>query len=175
MAAHLTRRRVARWKLTALGAADVGYVVQTLIPIVIWRSRWQPGIDALRRFMKRFGNRKEVQRAGTPGSRTTAVHHVGRTTGCEYVTPVWGERVGDRFYIHLPYGTGTDWCKNVLAAGGCVLVHNGVRLVTRAPTLLPAAEARPLLPRATRTMQSIIDAQYYLRLAIESSDPAPAR
>lgn len=173
MAAHL-KGRVVRWTLTALGAVALGYVVQTLIPIVIWRSRWQPGIDALRRFMKRFGNRKEVQRAGTPGSRTTAVHHVGRSSGRSYVTPVWGERVGHRFYIHLPYGTGTDWCKNVLAADGCVLIHHGMHLVARAPVLLPAAEARPLLSPATRTMQGIIHAQFYLRLDIESTDPSPA-
>ena len=175
MATPLTRNRAVRWALIAVGAAALGYALQTLIPIVIWRSRWQPGIDALRRFMKRFGNRKEVQRAGTPGSRTTAVHHVGRTSGREYVTPVWAERVGDHFYIHLPYGTGTDWCKNVVAAGGCVLVHDGTRYSTTAPTLLPAAEARPLLSPATRRMQQIIDAQFYLRLDIEGGAPRPLR
>lgn len=166
MAGAVRKRRAVRWVATGLGIVALGYALQTLIPIVIWRSRWQPGIDALRGYMKRVGNRREVQRAGSPGSRTTAVHHVGRTSGRQYVTPVWAERVGDRFYIHLPYGTTTDWRRNVVAAGGCVLVHDGVSYETTAPVLLPAGEVRPLLPRATRRMQEVIGAEFYLRLDI---------
>jgi len=166
----LTRRPAVRRTAAVIGVVAGAYVLRTLIPIVIWRSRWRPAIDALRLYMKRFGNVKEVQRAGTPRSRTTAVHHIGRSSGRGYVTPVWAERVGDRFYIHLPYGTRTDWCRNVVAAGGCVLMHDGSRYETTAPALLPAAEARPLLSPSTRKMQQLINAEFYLRLDIVHTD-----
>jgi hypothetical protein len=70
----------------------------------------------------------------------TAVHHKGRKSGREYVTPVWAERVGQSFYIQLPYGTDVDWCHNVLADDGCTLENDGVRYDAVAPAIVPAAE-----------------------------------
>jgi hypothetical protein len=61
-------------------------------------------------------------------------------------------------------GTDVDWCRNVLAAGGCSLDHHGVRLDATAPVLVRAAEARSALPPATRMMQRLIGARWFLRL-----------
>jgi deazaflavin-dependent oxidoreductase (nitroreductase family) len=166
MAGQASHHPAVRRATIALGAVGLAYVLQSVVPIIIWRTRWPPAVDALRQYMKRVGNVRERERAGTPGSRTTAIHHVGRSSGREYVTPVWAERLGDRFYIHLPYGTHTDWCRNVLAAGGCVVHHDGVRFETTGPVLLPAADVRPLLPTAIRRMQQVVGAEFYLRLDI---------
>lgn len=108
--------------------------------------------------------------------RTTAVHHTGRTSGRRYVTPVWAERVGRSVFIQLPYGTDVDWCRNVLAGGGCSLEHHGVRYHATAPTIVPATDVRPHLPPFPRTMQRLIGARSYLRLDIdpEGSAPVPA-
>jgi len=46
------------------------------------------------------------------------LHHRGRKSGREYQTPVKLFRHGDDYVITLPYGAGTDWVKNVVAAGG---------------------------------------------------------
>lgn len=100
------------------------------------------------------------------------VHHTGRRSARAYATPVWGERCGQLFLIQLPYGTGVDWCRNVLAAGGCVLEHHGVRYDAVAPVIVPAAEAAPHLPPATRRMQRLAGAESYLRLDMNAVDPS---
>lgn len=57
--------------------------------------------------------------------------HQGRRTGRRYRTPVNVFPSGDQYVIALTYGPDTDWVKNVLAAGGCMLLTRGraVRLV----------------------------------------------
>jgi hypothetical protein len=45
------------------------------------------------------------------------IHHVGRTTGARYETPVVARPTDDGFAIALPYGTGADWLQNVLGQG----------------------------------------------------------
>ena len=47
-----------------------------------------------------------------------AVGHRGRRSGRRYETPVAVLATRDAFLIPLPYGPGTDWCRNLLAAGG---------------------------------------------------------
>ena len=53
------------------------------------------------------------------------VVHRGRRSGREYRTPVNVFPADDGFIIALTYGTGTDWVKNVQAAGGCELRTRG--------------------------------------------------
>lgn len=45
------------------------------------------------------------------------VHHRGRKSGRAFTTPVKLFRRGEDIVITLPYGPGSDWVKNVLAAG----------------------------------------------------------
>lgn len=173
MTGHLALWRRA---LRTVGRIVLGYLIyrvfESVIRIAVWRSRWRPAIDALRRYNKKVGAGTRVVPQGKPatskktGKRTTAVHHTGRRSGRRYVTPVWAERVGQSFLIQLPYGTDVDWCRNVLAGGGCAVEHDGARYDTIAPMIVPAAEARPHLPSATRRMQSLIGARSYLRLDI---------
>jgi deazaflavin-dependent oxidoreductase (nitroreductase family) len=60
------------------------------------------------------------------------VVHRGRRSGRRYQTPVNVFPIGDDYVIALTYGPGTDWVKNVLAAGGCELRTRGhtVRLIS---------------------------------------------
>ncbi len=167
------RRRVVGGVVVLLGSVAAAYVLDSLVRMVLWRTHWQPGLDALRRYNRLVTpNASAAAKAGKKGTSTTAVHHVGRKSGTPYVTPVWGERVGERFYIQLPYGTGVDWCRNILAAGGCTLEQDGVRYDAVAPVIVPAAEARPHLRPAARRMQGIIGAEHYLQLDIRPPDRA---
>jgi len=63
------------------------------------------------------------------------VHHRGRKSGREYQTPVKLFRQRDDYVITLPYGSGADWVKNVIAAGGCELAVGGRRIRLVKPTL----------------------------------------
>lgn len=53
------------------------------------------------------------------------VVHAGRRSGRRYETPVQVFPTDDGYVIALTYGPGTDWTKNVLAAGGCELRTGG--------------------------------------------------
>ena len=55
----------------------------------------------------------------------SVIRHVGRTTGRTYETPVILARVPDGFIAELTYGEDVDWYRNVVAAGGCVVLHGG--------------------------------------------------
>jgi hypothetical protein len=50
------------------------------------------------------------------------VRHIGRRSGKVYETPIIARLVEDGFVIELTYGHDVDWHKNVLAAGGCVMI-----------------------------------------------------
>jgi deazaflavin-dependent oxidoreductase (nitroreductase family) len=54
--------------------------------------------------------------------------HVGRRSGRTHRTPVNLFRAGDRYAIALTYGAGSQWVRNVLAAGGVDVVTRGRRL-----------------------------------------------
>jgi deazaflavin-dependent oxidoreductase (nitroreductase family) len=53
------------------------------------------------------------------------VRHVGRKSGSTYETPVILARVPEGFIAELTYGENVNWYRNIVAAGGCVVVHHG--------------------------------------------------
>ena len=138
-------------------------LVPTAVMVVSWRTRWRPGLDAIRWYNKKIRN-PVMLRLGI--NQVTAIHHTGRRSGTDYVTPVWAERIGQSFFIHLPYGTGMDWCRNILAAGGCAVEHDGTLYETDAAVIVPAAEAVPFLPAGMRRVDRLFGVESYLRLDI---------
>ncbi|MGK2320976.1 hypothetical protein [Gordonia rhizosphera] len=148
-------------------AAFVYFVFPSVIYVLVWRTRWQPAVDTLRWFNKR-SRARTLKSAGKKKRSAAAVHHVGRRSGKEYVTPVWAHRVGPSFYIGLPYGTGVDWLRNVRAAGGCDIEHDGVRYRTIDPVVVPVASVPERLGRK-RKMFELMGIRSLLRVDIASS------
>jgi deazaflavin-dependent oxidoreductase (nitroreductase family) len=164
-------RRVA---LCAAGAAVAYVVLPSAVHIFIWRTRWQPGLDALRRYHRRVDQRQILRKAGGAGQSAAVVHHTGRRSGRVYSTAVWAHRVGESFWVGLPYGTDVDWLRNVRAAGGCEIEHDGVRRRVVDPVVLPATELPAALGRA-RTMLRLMGVREALRVDIAPAEPpAPA-
>jgi deazaflavin-dependent oxidoreductase (nitroreductase family) len=78
-----------------------------------------------------------------------AVRHVGRRSGRTYTTPVVAKLVGDdTVVIPLPYGPETDWCRNVLAAGGGTMTLQKRAYRLSAPEVIDAAVGERLVPNA---------------------------
>ena len=168
-------RRVALCAAGAAGAAAVAYlVVPSVVHIIIWRTRWQPGLDALRRYHRRVDKRKILRAAGGAGQSAAVVHHVGRRSGRVYSTAVWAHRVGESFWVGLPYGADVDWLRNVRAAGGCELEHDGVRYRVTDPVVLPASALPASLGR-NRTMLRLMGVREALRVDIEPAAPPTGR
>ena len=51
------------------------------------------------------------------------IRHVGRKSGRTYETPVILVRVPEGLIAELTYGEDVNWYRNIVAAGGCVVVH----------------------------------------------------
>ena len=69
------------------------------------------------------------------------VHYRGRRTGRDLSTPVQVRATPDAFVIALPWGSGTQWVRNVQAAGGCTVTWRGTDHVVDSPRVIGRAEA----------------------------------
>ena len=165
--------RYGRRLAWVVGGVALASVLNSVVHVVVWRTRWQPGLDALRWFHKR-ARPMELRSAGKRSKTAAAVHHIGRRSGKDYVTPVWAHRVGDQFFIGLPYGTGVDWCRNVLAAGGGAVEHDGVRFDVVAPVIVLARDAPERLAGTRRSMLELMGIESFLRLDIVPASAAAA-
>jgi deazaflavin-dependent oxidoreductase (nitroreductase family) len=75
--------------------------------------------------LKNTLNRLTVRLGRTRFGPFSLVRHVGRKSGKSYETPIILATVPEGFVAELTYGEKVDWYRNVVAAGGCVVVHRG--------------------------------------------------
>ncbi|MEV7325343.1 nitroreductase family deazaflavin-dependent oxidoreductase [Streptomyces sp. NPDC093970] len=99
------------------------------------------------------------------------VHHRGRRSGREFATPVKLFRRGADIVITLPYGPGSDWVKNVLAAGGCEITTRGRRIQVGNPVVF-SDDGTTKMPAVTRRILSRVEATEFISL---TPVPAPGR
>ena len=111
------------------------------------RRRHPRVVRAVNRWQRSSANPRQLATAGAAGARTSVVEHVGRRSGRPYETPVGATAVGGDLVVMLPYGAGTDWVRNVRAAGRAVVRHDGRRLPVAAPEVLPVASVAAHLGR----------------------------
>jgi len=112
----------------------------------------------MRRIVKR-ANPRMVRFAGRVPP-FAVLHHVGRTSGTGYRTPVVAfaaqqsaaDEGGTRALLDglvctpLPWGADTDWCRTVLAAGSYRLTRGRREYVVDELRVIPADDAVPLVP-----------------------------
>jgi len=116
----------------------------------------------LRTFTIRFVNPATRRFAGrVPGF--AIVHHVGRTTGRSYATPMNVFRDGEAWVMALTYGAEVQWVRNVLATGGCELEVRGRRLRLTDPELIHDPSRR-LMPVPVRWFLGLLGVTDFLRL-----------
>ena len=119
-------------------------------------------LSFLRPFTMRFVNPVTRRFAGrVPGF--AIVHHVGRTTGRAYATPMNVFHDGDAWVMALTYGAEVRWVRNVLAAGGCELEVRGRRVRLTDPELIHDPSRR-LMPIPVRWFLGLLGVSDFLRL-----------
>jgi deazaflavin-dependent oxidoreductase (nitroreductase family) len=89
------------------------------------------------------------------------VVHTGRTSAREYRTPVSVFRDDGGYVIALTYGAGSDWVKNVLAAGQATLITRGRRLELTSPEVVHD-ESRSRVPLPVRAVLRLLDVADFL-------------
>ena len=72
------------------------------------------------------------------------VVHRGRRSGRTYRTPVLAAVAGGTIVIALPYGSGAQWVRNVLAADGAEVVRGGRTRALVRPRVVRSAGEAPL-------------------------------
>lgn len=134
------------------------------------------GSPAARRTVRRFNravvNPRMLRTAGTPGAYAAVVVHVGRRSGRLHRTPVVAEPAGDGFVIALPYGTSSDWVRNVLASGSAEITREGATYAVEGPELLPLAEMASCFPEKDRRSLERFRVQQCLRVRRARDVPA---
>jgi deazaflavin-dependent oxidoreductase (nitroreductase family) len=68
------------------------------------------------------------------------IRHVGRKSGRTYETPVILASVPEGFIAELTYGDNVNWYRNVIAAGGCIVLHH--RVEYRVTSIEPCSAER---------------------------------
>jgi deazaflavin-dependent oxidoreductase (nitroreductase family) len=121
--------------------------------------------DGLVRFNRRLFNPVVRTFAGRRGSPVAVVVHRGRRSGRRYRTPVLAFRANDGYLVALFYGAGSDWARNVLAAGSCTLQRGGRRVTLLDPRMLDAREGRALVPALMRPVLRLLRVTHLLRLS----------
>jgi len=102
----------------------------------------------------------------------SVVQHVGRRTGRSYHTPVFAEQTSEGFIVGLIYGADTDWCRNVLAARGAVLVYHRHELRLVSPRVIDAAAARAVLPLGIWLIHRMLGTSGFLTLRYPRDETA---
>jgi deazaflavin-dependent oxidoreductase (nitroreductase family) len=94
------------------------------------------------------------------------VIHKGRRSGRTYRTPVNIFRSNDGFVVALTYGSGRDWVKNVLAAGGCQIEYRGSTVRLTDPRLVMDKRQRTV-PAVIRPFLAAMGVTEFLELRLQ--------
>jgi deazaflavin-dependent oxidoreductase (nitroreductase family) len=113
---------------------------------------------------KRWLNPQQLRTAGTPGAYAGVIHHRGRRSGSAYATPVGVVEADGAFLIALPYGTRTQWSRNVLAAGSAELTVEGRTWAVDQPELVPTDAVIDAFGPQDRRMFRLLHTDRCLRL-----------
>ena len=122
--------------------------------------------DLVRSFNKRVTNPAEMAFAGHRYWYAAVIEHTGRKSGKRYRTPVVALRVGDGILVGLPYGSGVDWLRNVLAAGSATITDKGRTYSVVRPEVIDAATAEPQLPARWRWILHAANVDSYVKFAL---------
>jgi deazaflavin-dependent oxidoreductase (nitroreductase family) len=99
------------------------------------------------------------------------VLHVGRRSGRRYRTPVNVFRTRSGYLMALTYGSGAEWVRNVLAAGGCELVTRGRTLRLAHPRLF-RDDRRAGVPFPVRVVLRLARVSEFLQLDLDEAPVA---
>ena len=146
----------------------VGGLVVVVVAIAVTvllgvRARVPVAVDVLRRFSRLF-NPLQMRTAGSRGASTSVVRHVGRKSGRAYATPVDAVATDDGFLVALPYGTQSNWVRNVLASGTATIVDGGHAYPVDRPELIALETVATRFPPSDQRSLRLFRVEQCLRV-----------
>lgn len=109
-------------------------------------------------------NKRVFNPRAIASGRWPVLNHVGRTSGETYRTPLDAHPVDGGYVFVLVYGSGSDWVRNVLAAGGARLQVDGREVELAAPRLVGEDEAFQALSDEVARPPRILRITEFLRM-----------
>ena len=97
------------------------------------------------------------------------VRHVGRRSGKTYETPIIAGPVENGFVIELTYGRDVDWHKNVLAAGGCMMIWHRKEYVMDKIEPIDAETGRAAFPLLLQFVLRMLRRNEFERLTFQNT------
>ncbi|GAA4607267.1 hypothetical protein BJY16_006241 [Actinoplanes octamycinicus] len=126
--------------------------------------------EAVRQFTKHVLNPAMRKVAGRRHWYAAALHHIGRTSGRAYLTPVVAEPVPGGFIIPMPYGTGVDWLGNLRAAGrGTIDLHGRRSTITGFQVIGPDVALPRVRPARRRVWRRLNVKEFLYADAVQDS------
>ena len=96
------------------------------------------------------------------------LHHVGRSSGRRYRTPVFAFTTARGVVIALTYGTQVQWLRNLEAADGARMVRRGRVLALSAPLRLHGEDGARLVPALVRVGLRVMRVDDFVELAVRN-------
>ena len=118
-------------------------------------------------------NRVTSQVARSGHGPFSLIRHVGRKSGHSYETPVILAKAPEGFIAELTYGTNVNWYRNVVAAGGCVVVHHRVEYRVTHIEPCGAERGRGAYPAPFRLVLKAAGRNEFRLLRTDHSRPPP--
>jgi deazaflavin-dependent oxidoreductase (nitroreductase family) len=154
-----------------LGGIVLAVVALSIVFLVGMRAKYPPVTDAVRKFNRNVTKSRTMETAGQPGAYAGLIRHVGRSSGTEYETPIGPFETDEGFIVPLPYGTKSDWLKNVQQAGAATIVFEGQTYHVDEPEVIVAEDAMAAIPPKQQRSLRWFKVNDFLRVqAIESQD-----
>lgn len=147
-----------------LGALLLALAAVAAVFIIGMRTKSSIVQGAVIALTKRGFNRVALRTAGQPGAYAARIHHIGRTSGRPYETPVGAVLTADGFLISLPYGLRSQWVRNVLANGSATLDFEGETYDLVDPQIIPLDPVATAFSPSDQSMHRIFAVQEVLRL-----------
>lgn len=97
--------------------------------------------------IRSMSNRILLKISGKALREYSVIRHRGRVSGREYRNPVSAYPLGDGFVIPVLYGSQSQWVRNVMATGRCVVRTRGLDHELERPEMIGLQQALPAFPR----------------------------
>ncbi len=110
---------------------------------------------------KRVFNPGQIKKGVSP-----VLTHVGRASGRTFQTPLDAHPVDGGYIFILVYGSGSDWVKNIIAAGIASLRVKGEEIALKSPRVITEEAAWELLPPTTKRPPKFLRISEYLQMDI---------
>lgn len=163
-------RRLAKVMAAAVGVV-VGVVIieqifETALMQWAFKSRNPRVVGWLTSYHKHVTNPVMVRFFSGRSAHSALLHHVGRRSGKTYATPLTAHRAEDTIIVPLPYGTETDWVRNLQAAGQGVVELESRSFTVDEPEVVPIDQVMALLPPFVVRIVRMHETKYALRLHV---------